>query len=513
CLKFSSIVTDWDKFVTGWARKGRQEGALVRDYCLDDPQWRQASREQMQRITRLNLAHEPVAYDIRDELSTTISANPFDYDFNPVTLAKFRDWLKTQYRNLAALNEEWETRFAEWSEVRPFTTDQIKHRMATGEAVPRGKPDWQALQQLKFSPATARQSPTRWNFAPWADFRTYMDISLAGALDDLRQAAHALDPRTPVGIEGTQMPGAFGGYDLERLANALDWVEPYDIGNAREIFGSFMPGKPLMTTIGEQDANHAARRLWHLLLEGDRGCLVWWSEDCINWSSDDYALTPRAKALRPVLREMTSPAARLLLRAERVSDPIYIHYSQPSIQADWLLESTGDGSTWLRRFSSFEAEHNRMLRVRNAWLKLFQDLGYSPRFITSQQLDRLAKSGSNDGVLVLPQAIALSARDVEAVQHFLHPYFPGVKRTVFADGTPGAFDEHCKLRATNALERLFPTSLSSEASYAWQMRTGPRRAGEPTRDTRTRDIAQYGTERAQVAPSSAWLDWAREQMD
>jgi hypothetical protein len=27
-------------------------------------------------------------------------------------------------------------------------------------------------------------------------------------------AIRAVDPRTPVGIEGTQMPHAFGGYDL-----------------------------------------------------------------------------------------------------------------------------------------------------------------------------------------------------------------------------------------------------------------------------------------------------------
>lgn len=95
--------------------------------------------------------------------------------------------------------------------MKPFTTDQIKNRMASGDAIPRGKPDWQAVQTIKFDPATARQNPTRWNFSPWCDFRTYMDISLAGTLDDLRQAAHALDPRTPVGIEGTQMPSAFGG--------------------------------------------------------------------------------------------------------------------------------------------------------------------------------------------------------------------------------------------------------------------------------------------------------------
>jgi hypothetical protein len=64
---------------------------------------------------------------------------------------------------------------------------------------------------------------------------------------------------------------------------------------------------------------------------------------------------------------MNSPVARLLDRATRQTHPIGIHYSQPSIQVAWLLESTVDGSTWPRRFSSFEAEHNRQARLRNGW--------------------------------------------------------------------------------------------------------------------------------------------------
>ena len=378
CLKWNSKVRDWDRFVTDWAKSGRPDSALVRDYCLDDPEWGNWARQEVQRIVGKNREHEPLAYNLRDELSVTTSANPFDYDFNPIALAHFRDWLRTQYADLAALNAEWETRFSSWAEVKPFTTDQIKNRMASGDAAPRGQPDWQEVQALKFDPATACRLPTRWNFSPWADFRTYMDISLARALGELRQAARAVDPRTPVGIEGTQMPHAFGGYDLWRLSQVLDWVEPYDVGNAREIFGSFMPGKPIVTTVFETDTNHARRRLWHLLLEGDRGCIVWWSEDCIDWNSPEYGLTPKAKALAPALNEMTSPLARLLLRARRERDPVFIHYSQPSVQADWLLESTVDGSTWLRRFSSYEADHNQLTLMRDSWAEGIAGPGLQP---------------------------------------------------------------------------------------------------------------------------------------
>ena len=97
CLKWNSKVRDWDKFVTAWAKTGRPDTAFVRDYCLDDPEWRDWARGEVQQLARKNAPHQPLAYDIRDELSTTISANPFDYDFNPIALAKFREWLKTQY--------------------------------------------------------------------------------------------------------------------------------------------------------------------------------------------------------------------------------------------------------------------------------------------------------------------------------------------------------------------------------------------------------------------------------
>jgi hypothetical protein len=176
CLKRNSPVADWNKLVSTW-EKGRAKDLLVRPFGLDDPDWRGWARSQMQSVVRKNRANAPLAYDIRDELSTTIGTNPFDYDFSPATLAKFRLWLQTQYADLGALNRQWETSFAAWDDVVPFTTDEIKHRMASGEPIPRGTPDWRALERVRFDAISARRSPTRWNFSPWADFRTYMDVA------------------------------------------------------------------------------------------------------------------------------------------------------------------------------------------------------------------------------------------------------------------------------------------------------------------------------------------------
>ena len=75
CLKWNSRVSDWDKMVTAW-KTPRDEAGLVREYSLDDPQWRAWARGEMQRLVKLNAPHSPLAYDIRDELSVTMSANP-----------------------------------------------------------------------------------------------------------------------------------------------------------------------------------------------------------------------------------------------------------------------------------------------------------------------------------------------------------------------------------------------------------------------------------------------------
>jgi hypothetical protein len=334
-----------------------------------------------------------------------------------------------------------------------------------------------------------------------------MDISLATTLTDLRQAAREMDPRTPVGIEGTQMPSAFGGYDLWRLAQVLDWVEPYDIGNAREILGSFMPGKPIITTVFEKETAPAQRRLWHLLLEGDRGCVVWWSEDCIDWKSDDYALTAKARALAPVLRELQSPLAELFLRARREYDPIYLVYSQPSIQVDWLLESAADGATWARRFSSFEARYNRLAQRRAAWMKLFQDLGYTPQFIPAENLSSLAPSNSAGAVLVLSDALALSANEADAAMNFLEGGKNSVGRVILQDAPAGIFDEHGRLQT-----RAGPLSKhpGSEMIAANRRALSDAVHGNVTVDRVARDIAAFGQARIK-GEASEWYRWAEQQ--
>jgi hypothetical protein len=492
------IANDWLGYMDAWVAAGRPKSGFKRPYSLDDPKWQAYAKRTMRHVAKLNEANAPLAYDIRDELSITRYANPFDWSYSPDTLAAFRAWLKTRYTDLAALNDEWQTHYQNWDDVVPFTTDQIKNRMASGKARPPDSSNWFKLRFMHYDPASARRRPTAWNFSPWADFRTYMDVSLARTLDSLRRQAHKADPHTPVGIEGTQMPSAWGGYDLYRLSRVLDWAEPYDIGDARAIWASFMGAKPILSTIFPTAGNQhkASRTLWHKLLMGDRGVIVWWSKTTVDLNDPDYPLTRRAKAIAPVLKAMKSPLANLFLRAKRVDDPIALVYSQPSLQATWLIESMADGPTWPRRTSSYDAKHSHAVKVRDAWLKALQDLGYSPRFIDASALADPRARGKFKAI-VLPTTLALSPDEIEGLQQFLQNAGAPAGRALFADGEPGAFDEHARLRHHNPLTKWFAGTSAAESSVV--------RGSGQSANSRNGDIADYRQQR--LGGDMGWAKW------
>jgi hypothetical protein len=242
----------------------RDRKFLVRKPCFDDPSFWDEIEKYLSDMVRRYAPFRPLLYNLQDEPSIGAYASPMDYCFCEHTLKAFREWLKSQYRSLEALNREWETSFRSWDEVMPMTTYEIKARER--EALKFGRPE---------------------NYAPWADHRAFMDFSFAQAIARMRQLIRQIHKDALVGLEGTQMPSAWGGYDLWRLSQVIDWVEPYDICNSREIFRSFMPkDAPILSTFFGTDYERIKLRLWWLLLHGDKGCIVWDDEKsrCIDKS-------------------------------------------------------------------------------------------------------------------------------------------------------------------------------------------------------------------------------------
>jgi hypothetical protein len=250
------------------------------------------------------------------------------------------------------------------------------------------------------------------------------------------------------------MPAAFGGYDLWRLSHSLDWAEPYDTGSSHAIFRSFLPqGTPMYATIFEHDAKPASRRLWHLLLNGDRGAIIWCSSDWFDYKSPELTPKPWVSGMADLFAELRGPAASAIMKAKRERAQIAIQYSHPSIQAAWMIDSREDGDTWPRRFSSYESVHSGITRVRNAWTKLVEDLGLQYDFLSSQQIveGKLGELGYK--VLVLPESLAMSEEEAAQIKTFVRN-----GGTAIADFLPGVFDEHCKRRKAGVLDGFFGVS-------------------------------------------------------
>ena len=243
-----------------------------------------------------------------DEAGVADLLTAWDFDFDPRALVAFREWLRAQYGSLDALNRQWETSFANWQEVMPFTTDEMITRGGT-------------------------------NYAPWADHRHFMNKAFADAIKLTSQTIHAASPEAFAGIVGGQAPSAFGGYDYWQLSGAIDMIEPYNIGNSRELWRSFAPEKPTFMT-GFGTGNSEVWRHWYQTLHGDRGVIIYDEEN--RFLDDECNITDYGKPFVSLYAELTGGIVKQITQAKPVQAQVAIHYSHPSITAMWMRQNKED---------------------------------------------------------------------------------------------------------------------------------------------------------------------------
>ena len=124
-----------------------------------------------------------------------------------------------------------------------------------------------------------------------------------------------------------------------------------------------------------------------------------------------------------------------------------------------------------------------MARTRDAWLKDLQVLGYSPRFISSEEIESGGLKQAGKAVLVLPESWALSDKELAEIESF-----GGTSRSskewhgVLREGEAGLFDEHGKLRAGGKMEtggQAMPAGADRQKRREWlagQLRAMPPRS-------------------------------------
>ncbi len=427
-------IDEWRKIRADF-EKTRDPKLLVRQPCMNDPATLDEWKKILEELIVLRRKHRPLAYNLGDEISVTSFVSPFDFCFGPHCLNQFRQWLRGTYPSLKALNEEWGTRFRGWNEVRPLSTDAIRAR----EFV-RGK--------------------KLLNFSPWADHRTFMDTTFAGVLGELVSHCKGLDPLIPAGMEGGQAPSAFGGYDWWKLMQVTQWQEPYDVGESREVIRSFnlarLERMPVAATLFSRKTAAEAKlgmyQVWRLFTHGDRGIIIWHDK---SYFENEYEPTDYAKAMADTFFELRSGLGKLFAHPgfRMEPDPIAIYYSQPSIQAHWMLDSRQAGPNWIKRGGPYERRHSTLIKDRRAWVRLLEDIGFQYNFLSYQQIAEGALQEQGYRVLIMPKTIALGGAEVDAIQRFV-----AAGGTVIADNQVGLMDEHCKMQGGGRLDELFGIS-------------------------------------------------------
>jgi len=379
---------------------------LVRPVSLEDPQMRAEQAKQIAERVKVLAPFKPMGYCLGDELGTTYYVTPYDFDFSEISLASFRQWLQTQYADLAALNREWETQFATWDDVMPLTTL---------EAAQRG------------------------NFAPWADHRTYMEVAFAGYMKFVRDEVRKTDPEGRIGISGTQAAEAYGGFDWWRLAHTLDFIQAYDHQNTGEMHRSF--GVVSLPWWGYASTNpELSYTMWNRFFNQARGG---------SFFVYNYMLNPDMTLPQPVadgledIADQQQGLGLLLAGCTRPPD-VLVHYSQASIHAAYICDND-----------------DLFRNNRDGWLRAIDDCGMQADFIAYAEIEQGGlEAGARRGlearttgearVLLLPYSQALSAKEVAAIKAFVQG--GGV---VIADGRPGLMDEHCRTLPQGALDDVF----------------------------------------------------------
>ncbi len=402
-----------------WANPA-DPSVFVRDPSLSDPAWLDKIAQRLKSDVRALQRYRPLFYNLADEPGIADLAAFWDFDLSPPSLAGMRDWLKTRYGGLDRLNREWGTAFHEWSQVVPMTTD---------EAIRRSDQ----------------------NFASWGDFKEWMDVAFARAVKHGTDALHSADSSALAAIEGGQIPG-WGGYDYARLADSVDVIELGDYIDNVEMVSSFNRNVVMLTTsFGSGPAEE--HRVWRELLRGTRGLILWDSErELVDKAGK---LGDRGRAATPYFREIRNGIGALLIGSRRHEDPIAIAYSPMSMKIDWLLDRIQRGEDWSKRSAETEYEDMAIRTSMANFVHAIEHLGLRPVFIAA---DRLADDEIAPGkyrVLILPRTVALSERTAAAVVRFVRQ--GGI---VIADGVPGTFDEHGRLRGTPVLQRIFPAASS-----------------------------------------------------
>ncbi len=432
-------------YYTAMKRKYLKTGdkfALVRQYCLDDPAYRERIAGELKNLTAPWVPFSPMSYYVFEEPSLTCYGDAVDICFSPHTMKALRAWLREAYGSLDRLNRQWGTSFSNWDSV-----------------VPDDAPAAQA----------------RGNYSSWADHRTFMEKTYADTFAFVLNELRKSDPEGILLNSGTQISGSHNGCDYSRIDPHTRHLNAYDGGNQLDFHRCFSPDLKISGGAGYGVlGKDVFYNFYDNLFKGSNGgAYIFWQYSTLD---PDLTMSQSGKDMEAGFRELRGDGiGKLVGLATPDNHGIALHYSYPSIHGTWIV----DGKVKEEVSDNTSASFDRFSENRDGWVKALKDSGLQFDFISYGDVERGGLITKGYKTLVLPMSVALSDKEVEAVHEF-------VRRggTLIADALTGIMDEHCSFRDSRALMDVF----GFEAAKGGRENLAAGRGREPLRLTSARTM-------------------------
>jgi hypothetical protein len=426
-----------EKGIHGSKSLNTPEEKHLRNGCLSDPKWETAMADMAGRYAELVLLNPPLGYMLCDEMNL---AAPWSGYHDPMSepchsvycLGRYRNWLKSRYGSIDKLNRGWGTDFKDFSAIEP---------PLTGET--RGSK----------------------NYAPWVEFRVFMDDVFSGAGGIFSSAIDKKEPTIRAGQPNWTYVSPFSGIDPVKICANRSGSQDY--GPSETIRCFKRPDATIWPWHGyagiyNKGVDSFGSAIWKSLLHGATGNIMYMTFQKSERDQEGFihpliGETERCEVLREVFTPIVEGLGRLVINTPRRQADFAMLYSQPSMYVSWLESKDQVPFSWAIRKSKNVDAYNNWFRSQDEWEKLIHAMFW--------QFDYLDESNFSDKLkdykaLVLPMAFAIS--DKAKAEIIKWQQDGGI---VVADLNAGLFDETGVPAGSDWMSRVFGVVPKGKPGY------------------------------------------------
>jgi len=361
-----------------------------------------------------------------------------DLCYSPHCKKFFRNFLREQYRTIAAANAEYGTDYKDFAEIEPIELPE-------------------AVKRPHLAPL-------------WADFRMAMAASYDNFYKTITGTIQAIQPGARTGGYAECSHG-FGSHEAADMWQFSRWTrlsKPYPYFTEQIRAADFAAPGSLMNTgffglgVEWRSKEFCAMHPWRDLFQGSN----FWYDYLTGLGrglAHDLSTYPHMQARFEQYREIKSGIGKLIHEARRDPGGAALLYSYASVQHWALSEARGQVDSGSLLYGTVGSRS--MYDNTCSWVHILNDVNGAFRFISYEQLASGILSKEKFRLLVLPWSQALSRPEIDAIKTFVKG-----GGTVLADLRPGVSNEHCKPWETSPLDEVFGVVQDTKAA---RVRTSP----------------------------------------